>query len=162
MGTSTDSQGSQLDKDSIVKQATIFTGDQIRDAWHKTKFSLIQLISTNKQYRALPRAVWDSILAEHLTVHEYVPEFFDCDAFSVAFCGLVAFKYEINGCARVLDSSAGHSYNAVLVSEDGTSCTWELVEPQADIFVSDMKKSDVTITAPDGAYRARQGFAVTV
>lgn len=162
MGISVDSQGSQLTKDDVVKQATIFTGDQIRDAWHQTKFSLIQLISTNKQYRALPKSVWDSILAEHLTVHEYVPEFFDCDAFSVAFCGLVAFKYEINGCARVLDSSAGHSYNAVLVSEDGKTCTWELVEPQADIFVDDLKKSDVTITSPDGAYRARQGFAVTV
>lgn len=151
-----------LNKDDIVKQATTFTGDQIQDAWHSSHLSLLQLISTNKEYRALPKSVWDSILAEHLTIHEYVPEFFDCDAFSVAFCGLVAFKYEINGIARVLDSSSHHSYNAVLVSEDGKTCTWQTVEPQADIFMDDPKPANVNITTPDGAYRARNGFAVTV
>lgn len=146
----------------IVDQSFTFSGDQIRDAWHKSKLSLLQLISTNKEYRALPKKVWSSILAEHLTIHKYVPEFFDCDAFSVAFCGLVAFKYEINGVVRVLDSSAHHSYNAVLVSEDGSTCEWMVIEPQNDTFVGDPPPAGVTITTPDGAYRARNGFAITV
>ena len=153
-----------LNKDDLIKQATIFTGDQVREAWSQSKLKQLQLISTNKKYRALPQKAWRQVLAEHLTIHEYVPEFFDCDGFAAAFMGLVAFNYEINGVARVLDSSAGHSYNAVLISEDGKTCSWKEVEPQADIFVSDegsKGSSGVTITAPDGAYKAALGFAVT-
>ena len=151
-----------LTKDSVVAKATVFTGEQVRDAWSKSKLSHLQFISTNKKYRALPQAVWDQILATHFTVHEYVPEFFDCDAFAAAFMGLAAFNYEINGVARVLDSSAGHSYNAVLVSEDGKTCTWKEVEPQADVFVEDEGKGSITVTAPEGAYKAEVGFATPV
>ena len=156
---------SNLNKDDIIKQATVFTGDQVRKAWSKSKLSKLQLISTNKKYRALPKKVWNQILAEHLSIHEYVPEFFDCDAFSMAFAALVAFNYEINGVARVLDSSAGHSYNAVLISEDGKTCSWKEVEPQADIYVSSEGTPDakgVTVTMPDNAYSAEIGFAITV
>lgn len=150
-----------LTKDSVVKQASQFTGQQVRDAWSKSKLSHLQLISTNKQYRSLPQSVWDQILATHFTIHEYVPEFFDCDSFAAAFMGMVAFDYEINGVVRVLDTSAGHSYNAILVSEDGKTCTWKEVEPQADILVSSEGKNGVTVQAPDGAYKAEVGFAVT-
>ena len=154
-----------LNKDDIVKQATVFTGDQVRKAWSQSKLQKLQLISTNKQYRALPKKVWNQILAEHLSVHEYVPEFFDCDAFSMAFAALVAFNYEINGIARVLDSSAGHSYNAVLISEDGKTCSWKEVEPQADIYVSSegqKQPNGIIVKMPNGAYSATLGFAVTV
>ena len=151
-----------MKKSDVLEQASTFTGDQIRDAWSKSKLMHLQMISTNKSYRALPKSMWDSILAEHLSLHEYVPEYFDCDAFATLFMAQVAALYEINGVCRVLDSSAGHSYNAILVSEDGKTCTWTIVEPQADVIVGDPVEQGVTVTTPDGAYRATQGFAVTI
>ncbi len=151
---------SDLNRDNVVKQAVVFDGDQVRDAWTKSKLSHLQFISTNKSYRALPKSVWDQILAEHLSIHKYVPEFFDCDSFAAALMGLVAYDFEINGICRVLDISGHHSYNAVLVCDDGTTCSWLRVEPQADLFLEDISK-EVTVTAPDGAYAATSGFAVT-
>ena len=149
-----------MDKKEVISQAVIFTGEQIQDAWTKSKLKDLQLISTNKKYRALPKSVWDQILAEHLSLHEYVPELFDCDAFSASFMGAVAYKYEINGIVRVMDISGKHSYNAVLVVDSG-NCSWKRVEPQADIFIGE-PNSGLTVTAPSGAYAATSGFAITV
>ena len=75
--------------------------------------------------------------------------------------GMVGYDFELNGVARVLDGSGHHSYNAVLVCDDGKTCKWLKVEPQADIFV-DNPPPNVKVTAPDGAYTAAQGFAITV
>ena len=151
-----------LTKDDVVKQASVFTDAQVRDAWTKSELQHLQFWSLNKSYRALPEKVWDQILAEHLTKHEYVPEFFDCDGFAAAFMGLVAFNFEINGVARVMDNSAHHSYNAVLISDDGKTCTWKKVEPQGDVFVDKEKTTPgIVVIAPDGAYSAQTGIAIT-
>ena len=157
---------SDLNRDNVVKQAIVFTGDQVRDAWVKSKLSHLEFISTNKSYRALPKSVWNQILAEHLSIHKYVPEFFDCDSFAAALMGMVAYDFEINGICRVLDISGHHSYNAVLVCDDGKTCSWLRVEPQADLFLEDIAKrgqltAGVSVTSPDGAYAATSGFAVT-
>ena len=74
--------------------------------------------------------------------------------------GLVVWDFEINGVVRVFDNSGHHSYNAVLVCDDGKTCSWQKVEPQADIFV-DHPPAGVKITVPAGTYSASSGFAVT-
>ena len=152
----------EFTKQDALKNAVVFTGEQVQDAWSNSKLSHLQLISTNKKYRGLPRKIWDAILGLHLSIHEYIPDLWDCDAFSCAFMGLVAWNFEVNGVARVLDNSAGHSYNAILVaSDDSQSCQWLVVEPQGDFVVGDPPKG-VTVTAPDGAYKAQSGIAITV
>ena len=65
--------------------------------------------------------------------------------------GLVAYDFEINGICRVLDISGHHSYNAVLVCDDGKTCSWLRVEPQADLFLEDISKPLVAAYAPSGA-----------
>ena len=141
---------------------SVFTGDQVREAWKNSDLSHLQLISTNKKYHAVDKKTWDALLNLHLTLHPYEAEFFDCDSFSAVFVGFIVWYFDVNGVVRVLDSSAGHSYNAVLVaSDDGKSCSWSKVEPQYDGFVGEAPPAGITVTAPDGAYKAAYGFAIT-
>lgn len=149
-------------KSDTLKQATVFDGDAIRDAWNASELSHLQLISTNKHYRALPKKVWDALLDLHATLHPYEADFFDCDGFSAVFVGWTLWNFEINGVVRVFDSSAHHSYNAVLVSDDaGKTCSWQRVEPQTDMFVDDKPPPGVVVKTPEGAYTATSGFAIT-
>ena len=147
-------------KADALSKSVVFDADAVRAAWRASELSHLQLISTNKQYRALPTAVWDAILALHETVHPYTADFFDCDAFSAVFVGFALWHFEINGVVRVFDNSGGHSYNAVLISDDGKTCNWQKVEPQADIFV-DAPPKGVVLSAPKGVYAAQSGFAIT-
>ena len=148
-------------KADAVANAVVFTSEQVTDAWTKSELSHLQLISTNKRFRALPKAHWDAILALHQTIHPYEVDFFDCDSYAAAFVGLVVFNFDINGVARVLDNSAHHSYNAVLISDDGKTCYWKTVEPQIDLFTDDKPPPGVHVTVPAGAYKAQSGFAIT-
>ena len=149
-----------VSKEDAVKASVTFTGHQVSSAWMQSKLSHLQLVSTNKKYRALPKTTWDLILGTHPVVHVYEAEFWDCDAYSAAMVGQILLNYDINGIVRVLDNSAGHSYNAVLCCDDGKTCYWLEVEPQANAFVGDPPKG-VIVTAPDGAYKAQSGFAIT-
>ena len=146
-------------KADAQSKAVVFSNEQIQAAWQTSDLKHLQLISTNKKYKGLPRATWDAILALHQTIHPYTPEFFDCDSFSAVFLGFTVWNFEINGVVRVLDMSASHSYNGILVaSDDGKTCSWEIVEPQADIVVSNPA---VTITKQKDIYTATSGFAIT-
>lgn len=149
-----------ITKDSAVAAAVVFTSEQALHAWGQSTLRHIQLISTNKQFRALPKAKWDEILAKHDTMHPYEVDFFDCDSYSAVFVGFTVWNYDINGVARVLDNSAHHSYNAVLCCDDGKTCYWLKVEPQSDTFVNGPPAS-LAVHAPAGAYVATAGFAIT-
>lgn len=147
-------------RNDVLKHAVVFTSDQITTAWTNSPLSHLQLISTNKQYKALPTLIWKAILHLHLSLHEYQQDFYDCDSFSLSFAGQIVADFAINGICRVLDVSGSHSYNAVLICDDGKTCRWRRIEPQADKFVSDLPKT-INVTAPDGAYKATRGFAIT-
>ena len=149
-----------LKKADILAKAVVFTNEDVQKAWQSSELNHLELVSTNKKYRALPKDTWTSILNEHLSIHEYVPDFFDCDAYSVVLEGFIVWNYEVNGIVRVFDNGAAHSYNAVLVLEDDKTCSWQKVEPQADIFVDDPPKG-MTITNKDKIYKAEIGFAIT-
>lgn len=153
---------SDITKETAIAASAVMTAQQVTDAWKQSELKHLQLISTNKHYRALPTQTWNDILARHQTVHPYTADFFDCDSYAVVFSAFAVWNFGINGVAQVLDSGAGHSYNAVLVSDDnGKTCTWKKVEPQADIFV-DAPPKGIHVTAPKGAYAAMVGFAITV
>ena len=146
-------------KEEAISKAVVFNNDQITKAWQVSDLKHLQLISTDKEYRALPKETWDAILALHQTIHKYTPDFFDCDSFSAVFMGFALWNFEVNGVARVLDMSASHSYNGILVvSDDGKSCSWEIVEPQADVVITN---PSVTITKQKDIYTATSGFAIT-
>lgn len=150
-----------ITKDSAVAAAVEFTSDQVLQAWSQSKLGHLQLISTNKNYRALPMAEWNEILGLHQTVHKYEEDYFDCDSFSLVFAAFVVWNFDINGVARVMDNSAHHSYNAILVaSDDGKTCSWLAVEPQSDILI-DSPPPGIKVSAPAGAYLATAGFAIT-
>lgn len=148
-------------KSEILSSAVVFDNDAVTAAWKSSELAHLQLISTNKQYRAIPKAMWDAILATHLSIHIYAEDFFDCDAFSAVFVGFVLWNYEINGVVRIFDQGGHHSYNAVLVCEDGKTCSWQKIEPQTDFFVDDKPPAGVTLTIPSGTYAATTGFAIT-
>ena len=145
----------------VLKQVVVFDDAQVTAAWQASDLGKLQLISTNAKYRALPKATWDAILATHFTLHPYTPDFFDCDAFSAVFVGYVLWHYQVNGVARVFDISSSHSYNAILICDDGETCRWEKVEPQQDALVPDSPKLKLQSTETTSLYAATQGFAVT-
>ena len=149
-------------RQAALTTAVVFTNAQIRTAWSQSDLSHLQLISTNKNYRALPRKMWESILALHLTLHPYETDFFDCDVFSAVFAGFIPWNFDVNGVVRILDISGKHSYNAVLVvSDDKKTCSWIRVEPQKDIFIEHPNQG-LTVTSLNGDYSATYGMAITV
>ena len=150
-----------ITKESAVAAAVEFTSDQVLQAWEKSELKHLQLIATNKRFRALPKAQWDAILELHQTIHPYETDWFDCDSYAAVFVGFTVWNFDINGVTRVFDNSAHHSYNGVLCCDDGKTCYWLKVEPQIDRFVGDAPPPGIKVTAPKGAYVATAGFAVT-
>ena len=149
-----------LDKAAVLKKVVVFDSASVTAAWGSSALSKIPLYSLDKEYRALPKSVWDEILETHLSLHPYETDFYDCDGFSAVFMGKVLENYDVNGLARVIDVSGHHSYNAVLVCDDGKSCSWLKVEPQTDAFV-DSPPRGVKFTVPSGTYAATAGIALT-
>ena len=144
-----------LTKEVVLSHASVFEADKVMEAWKTSSAGHLQLVGLDKKYRALPKDIWDEILDEHLTVRKYVPDFLDCDGFSSIFMGTVLSLYEVNGIARIFDFGAKHSYNAVLVTSETGGCEWHRVEPQADMFLMELKSSHPEM------YASMEGFAVT-
>ena len=61
----------------------------------------------------------------------YKSEHVDGDNFAVCLAGDVSQRWDVNDIGVVLNVSAGHAYNCVLVSEDG-KVDLRTVEPQTD------------------------------
>jgi len=62
---------------------------------------------------------------------KYVSDKFDCDKFALYFKSRMAIDFGINAIGVVLDYSAGHAYNLVIVKSGGKT-NWFLYEPQTD------------------------------
>lgn len=84
-------------------------------------------------YFALTDAEWDWVIAEvgH-DPHAYTPETYDCDSFSRYWWAEVNHRWPVNGMFVVVDYSAEHSYNALLVHDGAGHLTVRLFEPQSD------------------------------
>lgn len=147
-----------LTQKDVLATAVVFSDTDVRAAWKSSPLSHLTLFLSDTKYRALPKAMWENILAEHLSSGEtYVPEFFDCDKFSLIFAAKVVEDFEVNGVAMVYDASGGHSYNALLeVADDGKTLSWHQSEPQTDAQVS----SDSAIPTGVHPYLATSGFAI--
>jgi len=61
---------------------------------------------------------------------KYVWDRFDCDKFAIYFKSRMAIDYGVNAVGVVLDYSAGHAYNLVIVKNQKVD--WFLYEPQTD------------------------------
>jgi hypothetical protein len=67
---------------------------------------------------------------------KYVNEIFDCDKFAIYFKARVSLDFGINAVGVVLDYSAGHAYNLVILKEPDGRVQWYLFEPQRDALFS--------------------------
>jgi hypothetical protein len=61
---------------------------------------------------------------------KYLTDTFDCDKFAMYFKSRLALDFGINAVGVVLDYSAGHAYNLVILKDSQTR--WYLYEPQDD------------------------------
>jgi len=62
---------------------------------------------------------------------KYVLDRFDCDKFAIYFKSRMAVDFGINSVGVILDYSAGHAYNLVIL-KDSQGVKWMLFEPQND------------------------------
>jgi len=70
---------------------------------------------------------------------KYLDDVFDCDKFAMYFKSRMAIDFHINAIGVVLDYSAGHAYNLVIL-KDAQGVKWLLYEPQLDlIFTYDQR-----------------------
>ena len=61
---------------------------------------------------------------------KYLTDTFDCDKFAMYFKSRLALDFGINAIGVVLDYSASHAYNLVILKDSQTK--WYLYEPQTD------------------------------
>ena len=74
---------------------------------------------------------------------KYISETFDCDKFAMYFKSRVAIDFGINAVGVVLDYSAEHAYNLVILKE-GDGIRWYLYEPQNDkLFTYDQRDKNM-------------------
>jgi len=62
---------------------------------------------------------------------KYLAETMDCDKFAMYFKSRMAIDFHINAIGVILDYSAGHAYNLVIL-KDAQEVKYYLVEPQND------------------------------
>lgn len=103
-------------------------------------FKALQHVYADTVYVGLTRAGWAALFERINTkALKYVPELHDCDDFAKLAAGLVSAIERVNGCGWVLDYSARHSYNVVLVVEDDGTCSLQAMEPQTDMLAEEGK-----------------------
>jgi len=70
---------------------------------------------------------------------KYLSETFDCDKFAMYFKSRMAINFGLNAVGVILDYSAGHAYNLVIL-KDAQEVKWLLYEPQNDnLFTYDQR-----------------------
>jgi hypothetical protein len=75
---------------------------------------------------------------------KYITDTFDCDKFAFYFKSRMAIDFGINAIGVILDYSAGHAYNLLIVKD--SSVKWYLYEPQNDsIFTYDTRDKNMYI-----------------
>jgi hypothetical protein len=73
---------------------------------------------------------------------KYITDTFDCDKFAFYFKSRMAIDFGINAIGVILDYSAGHAYNLLIVKD--SSVKWYLYEPQNDnIFTYDNRDKNM-------------------
>ena len=90
----------------------------------------------DENYLSLPARAWRRVgeaVVDHLPTGQraYLTDRRDCEDFAFLSRGLIPFLFGVNGVAAVLDFSAGHAYNAVLVHDSDGELHVRFVEPQA-------------------------------
>jgi hypothetical protein len=73
---------------------------------------------------------------------KYITDTFDCDKFAFYFKSRMAIDFGINAVGVILDYSAGHAYNLLIVKD--SSVKWYLYEPQNDnVFTYDTRDKNM-------------------
>ena len=64
---------------------------------------------------------------------KYLIDKFDCDKFAFYFKSRITIDFHVNAVGVILDYSAGHAYNLVIIKDPSIGKTsWYLLEPQSD------------------------------
>jgi hypothetical protein len=76
---------------------------------------------------------------------KYLVDTFDCEDFSMYFKARQAIDFRLNSIGMVIDYSAGHAYNIIIIKDPSTGkVTWYLYEPQLGrIFTYDERDKNM-------------------
>ncbi len=82
-------------------------------------------------YTTDPQTFNNIIKWDWTDTRKYVTDTFDCDKFAMYFKARMAIDFGINAIGIVIDYSAGHAYNLVIL-KSSQGINWYLYEPQND------------------------------
>ena len=101
----------------------------INDLYNKAPFQSWFRLDGN--YYTTDLATFKKIISWDWTdTRKYVSDTFDCDKFAMYFKSRISIDYGINSVGIILDYSAVHAYNLVILKDD--TLRWLLYEPQND------------------------------
>jgi len=82
-------------------------------------------------YTTDPQTFNNIIKWDWTDTRKYFIDTFDCDKFAMYFKSRIAIDFGINSIGVILDYSAGHAYNLLIIKEP-QGVKWYLYEPQND------------------------------
>ena len=120
----------------ILHERKLYTSEQVNEEWAKLGVAMNPVL-LDRQYVALPQAVWDEIIAkDDIDSKVYVSELFDCDDFAFGLKAAASRQYDVNGCGLVVSVESKHAFSVMLVREPDDSLSFRFLEPQTDDWVS--------------------------
>ena len=100
------------------------------------KSSTARVMLRDRNYWTLSLIGWHKILRNAPPRKKYEPDRYDCDDYAAHMRGWVPYEHDITGIGEVLiDKTAKHAYNIVLVLMDDGKVQARFLEPQTDRFV---------------------------
>jgi len=98
---------------------------KLSEAWAHSELRNLQLYCLNSKFRALPRDVWEQVIAHNgVDRSRYRSEHFECNNFAMCLAGDVSQRWEVNGAGIVIDNCDDGDLDLVIV------------EPQTDELIS--------------------------
>lgn len=124
-------------KRAIKENVVDLSAKDMLSAFARSGLRQLQAIAIDSRYRAVDIDTWRLIMDySNVDKKKYKSEHFDCDNFAVCFAGEVAQKWELNGVGIVIDVSAKHAYNCLLVVDNDNYLRILSIEPQTDRITS--------------------------
>ena len=140
-------------REAVAAQAVEVNSQAVHEALSESRGDKLDLICLDSRYRALPKSLWQRIVAAgQVDLRTYKPEFFDCDDFAIVFAGRVRDNYEVNSCGQVIDWSGAHAYNVLISVDDAERLRPLWLEPQTDALMDALPQS--------GQYAGKNGIII--
>jgi hypothetical protein len=116
---------------AVEELSPLLVHDLINDL--KSKGGMLSWLRLDGTYYSTDMNTFKKIVEWDWTdTRKYIADVFDCDKFAMYFKARMAIDFGINAVGVILDYSAGHAYNLVILRDPRGVVNYYLYEPQND------------------------------